>query len=260
MPKTPDVLNRHPASLFSLGEDLRVLGLRSGDSVFVHSSLRSLGPVKGGAETVIQALETVVAPAGVVLMPSFNLIEESQRAASWNPTTTPSTVGWVTEVFRQLPGTLRSDHYSHSVAARGHAAADWVTGQGADTGLKSPWDLSPWMKTFGDRSPLFRCYQRGTKVLMLGTSYHNLTFLHLVEVMDWNRRLAVDPSAEFRWIDREAAGRWWEDRESQEHALVAEARCILFSTRKFIDALLDFVRTDSSLFKSWPAEDKTRKR
>ena len=236
----------------SLTRDLRRLGLQDGDIVFVHSSMRSLGPLENGAQTVVDALASAVGCGGLVLMPSFHLIERSQRAEQWQIGSSEATTGWLTEFFRRMPGTVRSDHYSHSVAARGHNAADWVTGQGPDTGLKSPWDLSPWMKTFGDRSPLFRCYQRGAKVLMLGTSYHNLTFLHLVEVMDWNRRLAADPTADFRWLDREAAGRWWESQTSQKHAAVACARGTLFDGRQFINTLLDFVRTDSSLFKSWP--------
>ena len=34
---------------------LRDIGLAEGDSVFVHSSFKSLGPIKGGALTVIRA-------------------------------------------------------------------------------------------------------------------------------------------------------------------------------------------------------------
>jgi len=243
-----------PATLASLVDDFRALGLQSGDAVFVHSSLRSLGPVDGGAETVIRSLETAVAPTGVILMPSFNLIEDPLRAESWNLATTPATTGWISEVFRRMPGTVRSDHYSHSVAVRGPQATNWIARvTEEENDLRSPWDLAPWGKAFGRHSPFFQCYQRGAKILFLGTSYYNMTFLHLLEVLDWNRRLAEDPSAEFRWIDREATGRWWENQTSQKYAQVARARCTLFEVRKFIDTLLDFVRTDSSLFKSWPS-------
>ncbi len=50
----------------------RVLGLGPGDGVIVHSSLSSLGHVEGGADTVIDALQTVLTPTGTLLMPSFN--------------------------------------------------------------------------------------------------------------------------------------------------------------------------------------------
>ncbi|MBT7549777.1 MAG: aminoglycoside N(3)-acetyltransferase, partial [Gemmatimonadetes bacterium] len=114
------------ATQVSLCADLCRLGVEPGDILFIHSSFKSLGPVDGGAETVVRALEDAVGSAGLILMPSFQLVpsERDQRAAGWDWATTPSTVGWLTEYFRRMPDTVRSDHYSHSVAARGGRAAD----------------------------------------------------------------------------------------------------------------------------------------
>ncbi len=53
--------------------DLGNLGVEAGDVLFVHSSFRSLGPVEGGAGTVVGALEAAVGSEGTILMPSFNL-------------------------------------------------------------------------------------------------------------------------------------------------------------------------------------------
>ena len=105
-----------------LARDLKDLGVEPGDTLFVHSSFKSLGPVQDGAGTVVGALEESIGPRGLLLMPSFNLVEGERRAETWDPETTPSTVGWITEYFRRLPGTHRSNHYSHSVAARGRGA------------------------------------------------------------------------------------------------------------------------------------------
>ena len=103
-----------------LRQDLRSLGVETGNILFIHSSFKSLGPVDGGAGTVIDALKDAVGDQGLILMPSFNLLDgRVLRAESWNVETTPSTVGWITEYFRLMPETLRSDHYSHSVAALG---------------------------------------------------------------------------------------------------------------------------------------------
>ena len=112
-----------------MARELRKLGVEHGDTLFVHSSFKSLGPVDGGVETVIHALEDAVGSEGLILMPSFDLEGGRElRAKNWSISTTRSTVGWITEYFRTMPGTYRSDHYSHSVAARGKGARDFAAG------------------------------------------------------------------------------------------------------------------------------------
>ena len=59
----------------TLLHDLAVLGVEQGDILFMHSSFKSLGPVKGDVATVIGALEDAVGHEGLLLIPSFNLIE-----------------------------------------------------------------------------------------------------------------------------------------------------------------------------------------
>ena len=137
-----------------LRQDLRSLGVEPADVLFIHSSFKSLGPVDGGAGTVIDALEDAVGDQGLILMPSFNLLDgRVLRAESWNVETTPSTVGWITEYFRLMPETVRSDHYSHSVAALGKRAHEFTSGHLSREGYDSVWDLEPWGKMFGTHSP-----------------------------------------------------------------------------------------------------------
>ena len=45
-----------PHTRAKLVQDLQGLGIGSGDLLFVHSSFKSLGPVEGGAGTVVRAL------------------------------------------------------------------------------------------------------------------------------------------------------------------------------------------------------------
>ena len=54
----------------SLARDLRRIGLSSGDTVLVHSSLSSLGWVCGGSVAVVQALMDAVTPEGTLMMPT----------------------------------------------------------------------------------------------------------------------------------------------------------------------------------------------
>ena len=208
------------ATQVSLCADLCRLGVEPGDIFFIHSSFKSLGPVDGGAETVVRALEDAVGSAGLILMPSFQLVpsERDQRAGGWDLAPTPSTVGWLTEYFRRMPDTVRSDHYSHSVAARGGRAA--------------------WGKTYGFHSPMYRAYVAAGKLLMLGVDYETSTYVHLVETLYWQRCRSQDPEVSFKGLNRLKLGTWWDETGDMARGRLAQAECRLFSIRTYVNALL----------------------
>ncbi|MCE2416513.1 hypothetical protein J4G07_21245 [Candidatus Poribacteria bacterium] len=52
---------RTPYTREKLIQDFLNLGIAHGDTLFIHSSFKSLGPVEDGAGTVIAALEAAVA-------------------------------------------------------------------------------------------------------------------------------------------------------------------------------------------------------
>ena len=231
-----------PHSSSDLTQDLRRLGVAAGDILFVHSSFKSLGPVEGGADSVIQALEDAIGPEGLLLMPSFNLVTWELRPETWDLQNTPSTVGWITERFRQLPGVFRSDHYSHSVAARGRGARAFVGGHLRQEGYGSHWDREPWGKTFGLHSPMYKAYEAGGKLLMLGVDYYTSTYVHLVEAMYWrmlrgrSRNTKREPG--FPALDRVKLGAFWEESGEPRHGRVGDASCRLFGIRGYVDTLL----------------------
>jgi aminoglycoside 3-N-acetyltransferase len=237
-----------PHTIASLARDLLALGVTPGDLLFIHSSFKSMGPVEGGAGTVVGALEEAVGPKGLILMPSFNLVEGPRRAETWEIETTPSTVGWLTEYFRRMPGTVRSDHYSHSVAARGQGAEEFVSGHCRQEGLRSPWDLEPWGRTYGRHSPMYRAYEAGGKLLMLGVDYTSSTYVHLVEVLLWNRRLAGDSGAPYPGLDRPALGEFWDREGDLRRGSIGDAACRLYSIRAYVDRLLPEVDRNPSLY------------
>ena len=228
-----------------LCDDLKNLGIQVGDILFVHSSFKSLGVVQGGAGTVIAALENALGTDGLLLMPSFNLIgDREQRTDSWDIKKTESSVGWLTEYFKLMPGTHRSDHYSHSVAARGQGAKNFVADHLSEEGMASPWDRPPWGKTYGTNSPMMRTYDLDGKILMLGVDYQSSTYIHVVEVMLWNERLKENPNAEYIWLDRIRLGEVWDRAGILETGKVGDASCRLFRIRAYVDQLLDIVRDD----------------
>jgi aminoglycoside N3'-acetyltransferase len=231
-------------TISSLTADLTHLGVEPGGLIFVHSSFKSLGSVESGAESVVRALEEAVCPDGLVLMPSFNLGDHEDRPKTWDLDTSPSTVGWLTEYFRLMPGTHRSDHYSHSVAARGAGAAEFVAGHLSTEGLESPWDKAPWGKTYGTHSPMAKAYDRSGKVLMIGVDYSTSTYVHVVEVRHWNRCLEEDPDAKYIWLHRERLGAFWDRSGALQRGRVGDAPCRLFGIRDYVDALLAEVARD----------------
>lgn len=234
-----------PHTREKLQHDLKNLGVELGDVLFIHSSFKSLGPVAGGAETVVGALEDAVGSEGLVLMPSFNLVDRPKRAETWDVGTTPSTVGWLTEFFHRMPGTYRSDHYSHSVAARGKGAKAFVADHLSCEGLKSPWDLEPWGKTYGIHSPMYRAtYEADGKLFMLGVDYTTSTYVHFVEVRYWSQLRDRDTEAKYPGLKRSVLGEFWDRVGNLKRGLIGDAGCRLFRIREYIDTLLCEVKNN----------------
>ena len=238
-----------PYTREKLTQDFTSLGIEKGDTLFIHSSFKSLGPVEGGAGTVISALEEVIGQDGLLLMPSFSLLpSREERVASWNVNKTASTVGWLTEFFRQMPGTYRSDHYSHSIAARGRGAAAFVADHLRSEGYQSPWDHHPWGRTYGTHSPMFRAYKANAKLLMIGVDYQTSTYIHFVEVIHWNKRLRNDAEAAFIGLNRPALGAFWEGLDQLKQSRVGDSDCRLFHIKTYVDTLLAEVECNLELY------------
>ncbi len=168
--------------------DLRRLGLGPGDGVWVHASMRSMGHVSGGAPTVIEALQEVVAEAGLVGMPGFSddayfptnvdrsvlsddeITRIEYEVTGFDLTTSPtSEMGVIAETFRTWPGTRRSTHATTSVCLNGPDAGDLITPHAED------WATGP-------ASPFGRMRDRpGMKVLLIGVGWNRCTPLHTAE-------------------------------------------------------------------------------
>ena len=150
---------------------LRALGLGPGDMVQVHSALSSFGYVEGGAGTVVDAFVEVLGPEGTLMVPTFN---HGSRSAFddadeiYDPETTRSVNGAVTEAVRKRPEAHRSMHPTHPYAAIG-PRAEWLTSEHLD------------LKTFDERSPLGKLVSEGGKVCMFGIGMNACTTAHVAE-------------------------------------------------------------------------------
>jgi aminoglycoside N3'-acetyltransferase len=159
-----------------LAQDLARLGIGQGDTVFLHSSLKSLGYVEGGASSVIKALQDAVGPEGTLLVPTYYLPAGTVKATCemegyvFDPRSHGTNMGRLPETFLAEAATHRSVHPTHSVSAWGRHAAY----------LTEAHHLAP--SIFGEGSPWQRFVGiEGAKVLGLGVSMGPVTFYHVVE-------------------------------------------------------------------------------
>jgi aminoglycoside 3-N-acetyltransferase len=123
-----------------LQKGLRELGLGSGSRVIVHAALPALGPVRGGAESVVGALAAL---GGLVIMPVFTphcrvwpRVGPAHNAAAYSGHDDENAIaeifrpsspadprqGPVAEALRHMTGAVRSMHPLYSFAALGAGA------------------------------------------------------------------------------------------------------------------------------------------
>lgn len=160
-------------------ETLTNLGLRRGDILFVHSSLKAVGPIDGGAEALIEAMLEVVGAEGLLAMPAFNYTRPLPEPY-FDLVTTPARTGVLTEIFRKTPGVLRSLHPTHSVCAKGAAAEEFLKGH-----------LN--VEAVGIGSPIDKMAQADGYVLLIGVTHLANTTIHVGE--------AYAGVKKFHWTD-----------------------------------------------------------
>jgi aminoglycoside N3'-acetyltransferase len=179
-------MDRQPAPVAALVADLRALGVRPGDALMIHASLRKIGPVEGGPTGVLDALDQAVGPDGSLMMVLgatvdhewVNTRPEDERVAllagvpPFDPLTAPvyPEVGYLAEVFRTRPGTRVTDNPSGRLAARGRLADHFVRS-------------APWDDYYGPDSPLHRLCEAGGRVVRLGADPDTTTVLHYAEYL-----------------------------------------------------------------------------
>lgn len=156
---------------------LERLGIKKGDILMLHSSLKSLGYVDGGAKAVIDALIGAVGPAGTVVIPTYwqpgGTILGTCKIPGYlfDPRRDGTNLGRLPSEFLRYPGVERSIHPTHSVSAFGPAAR-YVT---------EYHHLAP--SVFGHGSPWQRCHELNARILGLGVSMGPITIYHMLEDM-----------------------------------------------------------------------------
>lgn len=161
-----------------LAGHLDALGLQAGDAVLVHAGLRSVGPILGGPDTLIDALCDTVGPDGTVLgYCDWNYDDRDLADASLRPHVPPFDPlrsratrdnGAFPELLRTTPGACRSGNPGASMAALGGRAAWFTADHALDYG-------------YGPQSPLGKLVSAKGKTLLIGAPLDTMTLLHHAE-------------------------------------------------------------------------------
>jgi aminoglycoside 3-N-acetyltransferase len=190
-----------------LAQQLTDLGLVQGDALLVHAGLRSVGPILGGPDALIGALQDAVGPAGTILgYCDWQLAEEArddptlrEHAPAFDPLSSRSIRdnGAFPELLRTTPGALRSASPGASCAAIG-GRADWfVADHALDYG-------------YGPQSPFGKLVEANGKTLLLGAPLDTMTLLHHAEhladipgkrVLRYESPMLVDGRKVWRWFE-----------------------------------------------------------
>ncbi len=148
---------------------LKQAGIKSGDSVFVHSDLKSFGKINyeinrnDFLSSFVESLKMVIGEKGNIIMPTFSY--SFCEKENFDPETTPSKVGILTEYFRKLDGVNRSYDPIFSIAALG-PDKDYFTDVGTDC--------------FGEKSIFEKLYDKNVKLVFLGEVF-SMTYIHFIE-------------------------------------------------------------------------------
>lgn len=164
--------------------DFATLGVRAGQTIMLHASVKAVGPVMGGPNVILQALLDSISTDGTLMMyagwqdiPDFvhELPPEAQALyRAEHPPFDPATAHAVrensvlAEFLRTWPGAQRSLNPEASMVAVG-ARAGWLT-------QDHPLDYG-----YGPGSPLAKLAEAGGHVLLLGAPLDTITLLHYAE-------------------------------------------------------------------------------
>ncbi len=152
----------------ALRKALEAMGIRSGDSLLIHSAFSSLKRQITPADfvnTVFDALD-----GGTLLFPTLSWKTVTPQTPVFHVDKTPACTGFLPEFFRtSVNGVKRSVHPTHSCAAIGSNALDFI--------IDHEKDSTP----VGKNSPFFKLKEAGGKVMFLGCGTNPNTSMHGVE-------------------------------------------------------------------------------
>lgn len=151
--------------VFALLESLEI---RRDDVVTIHTSLREIGPIEGGADGLIDALIAYLCD-GLLLIPTHTWANVNAANPHFDVRSTVPCIGTLSRVAAFRPDGVRSLHPTHSMAAFGKNAKEYIQGEEK---CSTPAPMG---------GALSRLYELNGKVLLVGVGHERNTYLHAVD-------------------------------------------------------------------------------
>ena len=169
------------------------LGVQPGMLLYLQSSYNALGQFSGGPRGLLDILIRILGPEGTLVLPTFpsslSMVDVVASRPLFDVRETPARIGLLPEVFRTMPGVVRSIHPTHPVCAVGAMAEAIVAGHERC--------LTPQ----GQGSPFDTLYQRGAHVLRIGTRSNPLGHT-MQEMTGWPNQFMPGEPATLDCLDR----------------------------------------------------------
>lgn len=194
-----------------LMSQLEAIGLKAGDVVEVHASLKSIGLILGGSSTLLDALLDVLGYEGTLVMSAqswgnsepayfqhppialnqFRKLRETHPAFKGKFEDLKG-MGSLAQAMQTRPNVYVSSHPQAAFMAIGKQAK-WIT------------QSHPLNDAFGMTSPLGKMLELKAKILLIGVDYDRCTGMHLGETLSAKRPILIQGSrimenAQAKWV------------------------------------------------------------
>lgn len=247
----------------SLLKDLRKMNINRTGTLLIHSSMKAIGEVEGRGDTVLDAI-TEFMEEGLLLFPTHSWDENNLVDNLYNVKLESSCVGILSNLFLQRENVIRSLHPTHSVAALGKRAQEYV---GHDKVLVKKQHITPCPRhgCFGS------LYDEEGQIMFLGAPLTTNTFIHGVEEWlnvperlrtDIRKITVIDYNNETTLVDLTGHynpyGDVSKNYDKLEEALIykgiakvfyfGDAKCFLVQVKEMADLVVEFLKKDIDLF------------
>ena len=149
---------------------LKENGIIPSDTVLIHTSMRALGAVDGGCDGLLDSFISYLSE-GLLLVPTHTWDNVTKQQPIYDVRTTVPCIGALPTVAAFRADGVRSLHPTHSVAAFGKRAQDFIAGEERATSPCTPGGV--WA----------RLYDENAKILLLGVGLDRNTYIHAVDEM-----------------------------------------------------------------------------